>query len=777
MTKRKQENFIQQNHYLSFVEDHPTLWAAVFLLAVVLALMGKVFIVPNTLISDGNMDLANQFYGWRDFGFSELKKGHLALWNPYLFCGAPFFAGFQSALLYPPNWLFMVMPLVFALNFSIVLHVFLAGFFMYLWLSRNDFHFVPSLFGALVFILGGAFISHTYFGHVSNICTFAWVPLVFLMVDGHLRVPSLKWVLGGIVAMALELLAGHVQYFVYTLFFAGLYTLTLLILDRRLWLEKSIGTLAMVGGALAVTAVQCLPGLEALNENLRMLYTELGDLQFDSLNPAFLMTLVVPGLNGNTDKFCAWADSQFSSGNTLFIGCAAFLLALYGLKETREIKRWLWLGLGLLAIICALGFYTPVYPLLHDWVPTFSSFRGTYKFCFFFQLAFAFLGALGLQEYLSNRPVKTWPVWTAFLLSAGFLIAAFDLFLSSGKGMAEVLALYRKSPLSDQSDEYKGQVSAVLMVNLMVAAAIFAAGGGLWLGARIRSSLKMGLVLLGILNLFFFAENNLAFFDTTFLEEDKAAIQNHLTPVLGDSRVSWKTHNDRSLYARIHDVWGDDPSMPRRYIYFLRYAVGTPFEEQCPEGSPLYSIPVVTPEKERLIRESYIIDESGGRLAVLKSSAPILPRALLLDRWERVKDAPDAMNRLDDPKFNPNQVVLLETTPNLLPQSGNGRGQVSMKDITTDLLEVKAETNRPEILLIGENYNLGWKIKACSDSIQQSYEVMPGDYIDRAVPLAAGSHHFYLKYEPRGFIAGIWISVISLLGFFGLGIWVFRKKY
>jgi hypothetical protein len=141
---------------VGFVETRPTLGAAILLLTIVLALMGKVFITPNTLISNGNWDLANQFYGWRDFGFSELRKDHLALWNPYLFCGAPFFAGFQSALLYPLNWLFMVMPLVFALNFSIVLHVFLSSFFMYLWLSRNYFRFVPSLFGAFIFILGGA---------------------------------------------------------------------------------------------------------------------------------------------------------------------------------------------------------------------------------------------------------------------------------------------------------------------------------------------------------------------------------------------------------------------------------------------------------------------------------------------------------------------------------------------------------------------------------------------------------------------------------------------
>jgi hypothetical protein len=196
----------------------------------------------------------------------------------------------------------------------------------------------------------------------------------------------------------------------------------------------------------------------------------------------------------------------------------------------------------------------------------------------------------------------------------------------------------------------------------------------------------------------------------------------------------------------------------------------------CPRDSPLYSIPVVTPAKEKMIREAYIIDEEDGKLNVLKTSAPFLPRAFLLDRWELVGDAPQAMNRLEDPNFNPAQQILLESTPNPLPQTGLEPGQVSIEDLTTDLLEVKARTNRPEVLLIGENYDSGWKVQACPDSIQQSYEVVPGDYVDRAIALMAGSHHFYLKYEPRGFMTGIWISIISLLFFFGSGIWVFRKN-
>src|ERR1035441_10363302 len=150
-------------------------WAALILVLSVLVLFGKI-LFGGQLASMAQGDLANQFYGWREFGFSQLAKGHLALWNPFIFCGAPYFAGFQSALLYPPNWAFLFLPLVFALNLSIVLHVFLAGFFTYLWLASNRLGFLAALFGAFVFMFGGSFFLHVYPGHLTNLCTMAWIP-------------------------------------------------------------------------------------------------------------------------------------------------------------------------------------------------------------------------------------------------------------------------------------------------------------------------------------------------------------------------------------------------------------------------------------------------------------------------------------------------------------------------------------------------------------------------------------------------------------------------
>ena len=318
-------------------------WAALVLGAAVLTLFAQALFSANTLVSTANGDLANQFYAWRDFGFSELRKGHLALWNPYIYCGAPYFAGFQSALLYPPNWLFLFLPLVFALNFSMALHVFLAGFFAYLWLSSNRLCFLASLFGAFIYMFGGAYFLHVTPGHLSNLCTMAWIPLVFLSVESLLEFPSFKNVLTGSGILSLQLLSGHTQYFAYTLFLGGLYVFVLILRSREHRLKKILYGSAMLLGSFALTAIQWLAGLEARGENLRESAGSPEFQRFFSLHPLNSLTVLASGLGGNGSRFSCWVDSRIWWESCLFIGIIAFLMAIYGLtqSENQRGKKWI----------------------------------------------------------------------------------------------------------------------------------------------------------------------------------------------------------------------------------------------------------------------------------------------------------------------------------------------------------------------------------------------------------------------------------------------------
>ncbi|MCS6859642.1 MAG: hypothetical protein NZT92_04910, partial [Abditibacteriales bacterium] len=108
-------------------------------------------------------DVMFQSYPWRHFAVTMLHEGQLPLWNPYIFCGIPFIANPQPALFYPVNWLFQWLPVERAISFSAVLHVLLAGWFLWLFLRQKQLTPAASCLGAITFAFSGFLITKAQF--------------------------------------------------------------------------------------------------------------------------------------------------------------------------------------------------------------------------------------------------------------------------------------------------------------------------------------------------------------------------------------------------------------------------------------------------------------------------------------------------------------------------------------------------------------------------------------------------------------------------------------
>ena len=139
------------------------------------------------VLSDSGGDLASQFIYWRVFTAEQLRQGHLPLWNPYVFCGMPYLGWAQTAVLYPTNWLDLLLPLPRSINLGIALHVFLAGLFTYLWGLRRGLHPIAAVVAGALFMFSGSYFLHVYAGHLSLLYAIAWTPLVFASVDEWTR--------------------------------------------------------------------------------------------------------------------------------------------------------------------------------------------------------------------------------------------------------------------------------------------------------------------------------------------------------------------------------------------------------------------------------------------------------------------------------------------------------------------------------------------------------------------------------------------------------------
>jgi hypothetical protein len=218
------------------------------------------------------------------------------------------------------------------------------------------------------------------------------------------------------------------------------------------------------------------------------------------------------------------------------------------------------------------------------------------------------------------------------------------------------------------------------------------------------------------------------------------------------------------------DIWGYDPMILSRYARFIAFTQGMdPEEMMVSRGmtklSPLFS----------MLRLRYVFRPDIQRSQLFASPIGELPRALLVSRWRVLADERDMLKAMGDPAFDPREVVLLETSPDPVPVVSAKRGSVSVVDLSTDAMEIRADVPEPAILLLTDNYSSGWRVTALNAGGGQTYSVMPANYTLRAIALGAGEHHLRLEYVPRAFIVGKWITLLSLLAFAaGCGLLLWR---
>jgi hypothetical protein len=248
------------------------------------------------------------------------------------------------------------------------------------------------------------------------------------------------------------------------------------------------------------------------------------------------------------------------------------------------------------------------------------------------------------------------------------------------------------------------------------------------------------------------------------------ALQQFVAAHPGDYRVLDFAHPDNGFLLGVGDLGGANPLPLRRYAEFINFTQGgdpdhatqyLPFKSIV----PLYS----------MLRFRYAFVPTSKGIRVMESPTPPLPRLLLVSNEKVLAGRNALFSAMHDPFFNPRETVLLESEPELRPESG-ATGAARLILDQPDRMTIEADTNKPTLLLITDLYDHNWHVEALPDSTQQSYHLMPADYILRAVPLAAGHHHLQIVYAPTAFPLGIGISVAAWALWLSLLIWDWRRN-
>ena len=354
------------------------------------------FTAAPIVLSNRGTDIFLEYSHWRAFGFGELKRGSLALWNPYLFCGAPFFGGAQAALLYPLNALFLFLPLPQAINWSIALHVFLAGAFTYALAERRGLRPPSCLLLAVIYMFCGANFLHIYSGYLSFLCGLVWAPLLFLAIDGLFERPSLGWSLLGMFAVAMQVLAGNPQCLFYTGIAAAIYC-ALCWFQAPARTRFAFGLAGIVLGGVALSAVQLFASLQEWGELLRSHGVPFKFAAMFSFPPENFLTLLAPHLFGDLKTVSYWGR-YYLWEMSLFISLTGLIMGMVGVVWGGSLGRRFSAIMVLLLLLLALGSHTPLFRVLYDWAPGFNRFRGNSKFIFLASLFLALLAGIGFDE-------------------------------------------------------------------------------------------------------------------------------------------------------------------------------------------------------------------------------------------------------------------------------------------------------------------------------------------------------------------------------------------
>ena len=110
----------------------------------------------------------------------QIRAGHLPLFDPYIWSGAPLLAGWNAAAAYPLTWLFAILPGTAAWTVNMIATWAVAGLGMFCFLRALRLASLASLLGAFSFAFAGGMSAQvTHFGLVAGM---SWVPLALLSI-------------------------------------------------------------------------------------------------------------------------------------------------------------------------------------------------------------------------------------------------------------------------------------------------------------------------------------------------------------------------------------------------------------------------------------------------------------------------------------------------------------------------------------------------------------------------------------------------------------------
>ena len=722
-------------------------------------------------------DSKNQFYAMFRFLGDALRHGTLPLWNPYQYAGYPAVADPQSLVFTPTMLLFaLAAPQASMQGFDAMVfsHLVLGALGMLGLGRRWGWHPLAALLAALVFAFGGAAAGRLQ--HTGMIISYGFFPPSLWALQAALDRRSLALgVVAGLLAALMALGRDQVAFLLCLVLVGAVLREILREGNAVAALRRRLPVLLVAGvTVVAVMAVPVLLTMQLLQGSNRPGISYGVALQ-GSLDPANLLTLFAPNAFGSLDwPYNYWGPGTTTifgdnytdrSTNYLFAGTLPLLLVLWhGLAGGRLGERGVrTLALmGVIAVLFALGRFTPVFGLAFDLVPGVSLYRRPADAAFIANIALAFASGYLLQRFLeAGLPKLGWVRLAAVLLACGLVL---------GSGLTLSFAA--------------GHLGGILLALMPATAAASIAVAVLVRGNKpSRRSLVAALLVIATA-----AQLNWRNADTAINAEPSrnysayelnpseaaalAALRADMAPRLARGerpRIeilgldgSWQ---NAAMVLKLEDTAGYNPL--RIGAYSRAVGVGensdAPRWRAFPETFRGYNSRLATLlGLDYLVLDRSIADlprqmprpratllYAGDHIDVYRLGNPIVPRASLVTAWRFVDD--EAVIASGDlPEFKLGTEALIDRSDrDLLPASPEQpasptAGAATITATGDDAVTIDVEATIPGILVLHDLYYPGWVAQVDG----AASPVLRADLLFRGVAVPSGHHTVQFRFHP-----------------------------
>ena len=349
----------------------------------------------------------------------SLAGGQSPFWAPFVFSGHPQVADPQSMIFSPP---FLMLALVdaapssWAVDATVLAMVALGGVALMLFFRDQGWHWAGGLIAALAFSYGASMAWRIQ--HTGQVLSLAYLPMALVCLDRALARSSILYgVAAGIVAAIIML--GRDQVALLAIYLLAAFALWRVLSGEHPRAAVRASLLPLGAGAICALAIIIVPvALTAVlaQESNRVAIDYVGAAR-GSLHPALLLTLVMPDVFGAAGRMedywgppsFAWPDTGlFIAQNMgqLYIGAIPLLLlltaAVRGQLWEREIRFFA--CAAAVALLYALGWYTPVFRGLYALLPGVSLYRRPADATFLIGALSAILAGYSAHRLFQNPP-------------------------------------------------------------------------------------------------------------------------------------------------------------------------------------------------------------------------------------------------------------------------------------------------------------------------------------------------------------------------------------